>query len=358
MKCFKIILGAICLFILFFSVSCCKRSSPKEEISAQMKWISKYDFFDLYKKNINNGNFGPETGLKLTILKFLDEKTIFLAGSKDLHSFYNKPGQAAVLFLSTDKGKSYQEITFPEETVTFITPSEKYTLIETGSGGNSQSGKVMLYLMNNHTLEYKKIDEYSSKSKIMYSQFNGENVVYSENDNQKILNLLTKEEIELPEYLRKIPFILKKDNTVASLLKDEIQEYNLKTKEQKVIKKLKSNYDVLYYENEEYLLGKSGTFKTEMTIYNQNEGELFVENEKTIDYYRYKNFACYFKETRPYVTFYYSYNYGKVWNEYHTKDFFTTMIPKGFYKDQLIVLDVGFYNRNDNSHILVGEFQK
>lgn len=344
----------ICIILLISINYGCSQNTKL----GQMKWISKYDFFDLYKKNVSNGNFGPETGLKLTILKFLNENTILLAGSKDLHSFYNKPGYSAVVFISTDKGKSYQEIAFPEETVKFITPSEKYTLIETGSGGNSQSGKVVLYLMNNHTLEYKKIDEYSSKSKIMYSQFNGENVVYSENDNQKILNLLTKEVIELPEYLKKTPFILKKDNTVTSLLKDEIQEYNLKTKQQKVIKKLKSNYDVLYYENEEYLLGKSGRFKTEMTIYNQNEGELFVENEKTIEYYRYRNFACYFKETRPYVTFYYSYDYGRTWNEYHAKDFFTTTIPKGFYKDQLIVLDVAFYDRNDNSHIIVGEFQK
>ncbi len=344
----------VCIILLITINYGCSQNTK----SGQMKWISKYDFFDLYKKNVNNGNFGPETGLKLTILKFLNEKTIFLAGSKDLHSFYNKPGYSAVLFLSTDKGKSYQEITFPEENVTFITPAEKYTLIETGSGGNSPSGKVVLYLMNNQTLEYKKIDEYPSKSKIRYSQFNGETVIYSAQEDQKIVNLLTKEELELPEYLKKTPLILKRDNTVAYLLKDEILGYDFKTKQQKIIKKLKNSYDVLYYENDEYFLGNSGRFKTEMTIYNENENELFVENEKTIEYYRYRNFACYFKETRPYVTFYYSYDYGKTWNEYHTKDFFTTNIPKGFYKDQLIVLDVAFYDKKDNSHILVGEFQK
>lgn len=174
----------------------------------------------------------------------------------------------------------------------------------------------------------------------------------------KLVNIFTMKELELPNNLKDKSYILKKDNTIVYLLKDKIEEYNPETEQQKVIKKLKNNYDVLYFEDEEYLLGKFNLLKTGATIYNGNEIELYEESEKTIDYYRYKNFACYFKETRPYVTLYYSYDYGKTWLEYHTKDFFTTVTPKGFYKDQYIVSDVGFYDRNDDTDIIVGEFQK
>lgn len=341
------------IFLISINYGCSQTIEP-----GQMKWISKYDFLDLYKKNVSNGNFGPETGLKLTIFKFLDDKTIFLAGSKDLHAFYNKPGYSAVLFISNDMGKNYKEVIFPGEAIKFIAPSEKYTLVETNTGGNSTLGKNDIYLLDNSTLQYKRIDEYSSKSKIMYSQFNGESVIYSNNGEKKILNVFTKEENKLPLNLREINCTLKKNNTLVYLLENEIHEYDIKTSHQKSIKKLKNNYDFLHLEDGEYLLGKSNSFKTKVTVYDQNENELYVEDEKTIEYYRYKNFACYFKETRPYTTLYFSYDYGKTWKEYHTKEFFTTVTSKGFYKDKYILIDVGFYDKNDNSHILVGEFQK
>ncbi|GEM_PF-545556 len=323
-----------------------------------MKWISKYDFFDLYKKNISNGNFGPETGLKLTKFKFLNDKTIFLAGSKDLLSFYNKPGSVAVLFISKDIGKTYQEILFSEENIIGIIPTKDYTLVETNSNGYSPKGKNVIYILNNNTLAYSKIDEYSSNIDKSYDQFDGKYVVISNSSVHKVLDVFTKEEYELPNRIKGTGYKLEKKLHLTFLQNNEIIDYDIVSKNETIKKKLSKNYDFLSISNDEILLAKANLLKTKITVYDINEKELYTETEKTNNYYRYKNFVCFLKETRPYVTINYSYDYGKNWYQYHTKEFFTTIIKKGFYKDKYILLDIGNYNKNDNSHILVGEFEK
>lgn len=145
----KIIVYIIFLMILSHG---CSQSTK----SANMKWISKYNFYDIYQKNINNGHFPPVTGLNLKIFKFLDENTIFLADSKYLYSFYNKSGYSAVLFISKDGGKTYKEIVFSEENIINFTLSKKYSLVETNSKGYSPMGKNVIYLFDNETFYLKK----------------------------------------------------------------------------------------------------------------------------------------------------------------------------------------------------------
>lgn len=341
------------IFLMMLNHNC---SQPKKY--ANMKWISKYDFYDLYQKNINGGFFPPGTGLNLKIFKFLDENTIFLAGSKDLHDFYNKSGDTAVLFVSNDRGKIYREITFPEENVTSVNPAEKYTIVETNIKGYSTMGKNCIYLLDNMTLKYQKIDEYSSNEDKNYNQFDGKNVILSYNKSDKVINVFTKEEHILPKYISELGYKLESDLKVVFLKDNQIIRYDIKNKKESIIKKLNKGYDFLDYNNGDFLLAKSNFLKTQITVYNENENELYIENKKTGKYYRYKNFACYYKETRPYVTFCYSYDYGKTWYEYKTEKFFTTITPKGYYKDKFMLLDVCFYDKKDKTNIMVGEFQK
>lgn len=352
----KIIKIISCFFLIISNYSCSQTTKQ-----ANMMWIAKYSFYDFYKENINNGNFPPGAGLRLTIFKFLNEKTIFLAGSKDLHAFFNKPGDCAVLFVSKDKGKSYQEVTFSEENVTFLTTTEKYTLVETNINGYSAVGKNVIYLLDNTTLQFKKINEYSSNSKISYKQFNGEYVIYSVNNETYVLNMWTEEKYKLPNEVVEKNFILNDSDVTITFLREnnKVVLYNAKNNSYEVSKSLKGSYSTIMNTFGEITLGKENLLKTSGTIYDLNEKELFEATPKTEKgLYRYKNFASYFKETRPYVTFFYSYDYGKTWYEYKSQNIFTTAVPKGYYKDKYIVLDVSYYDKDNDADIIVGEFQK
>lgn len=347
----KIVYG---LLFIITSYSCTEHTK-----TGNMKWISKYNFSNLYERGEGKNFFIPPDDARFISFIFLDENTIFLSGSIPKKDSIVRQNDFGVIYISKDRGKSYREILFPEENVKFITISDKYSLVETNSNGYSTKGKNGIYLLDNTILQYEKIDEYSSKSKILYSQFNGELVIWSNNGDSKLLNLLTKEVYDLPEDLKNIKLKLTDNNTLVYLKSDEIVEYNPFNHSKKVLKKLKRSYDAMYYEDGYIELGKLNLLKTEATMYNINEEEIYTSNEKTEKgVYRYKNFACRFTETRPYVTIRYSYDYGKTWYEYKTQDFFTTSMQKGYYKDKLIVLDVGFYDRNDDSRIMVGKFQK
>lgn len=356
LKLFKKIylIRSICILLIGTAIFSCSQTKKEGNI----KYITKYNFFSLYKKNINNGYFSPKTGLDLRIFKFLDDKIIFLAGSKDLYSFYNKSGDSAVLFVSKNKGETFQEIIFPEEKVTFISLSEKFSLIETNSRGQSSMGKNSVYLLDNLTLKYKKIDEFSSKSKIIYSQFNGMYVIHSDTFTTKLVNLLTNQEIELPENLRNIHFKLSKDNKLVYLKNDEILAYNPFNLSTRIIKKLKNNYDAFFYENDTFNLVKFNLLKTKVTVYDDNENELYSETDNSAELYRYKNFACRLSQNMPYIVLDYSYDYGKTWYRYKDKKFITSSVPKGFYKDKYILLDTGFYGTENNTDIVIGEFKK
>jgi len=297
--------------------------------------------------------------LNIKIFKFLNENTIFLAGSKNLHDFYNKSGNSAVLFVSKDKGKTFQEIIFPEENVIKIELSEKYSLIETNSGGYSSMGKNVVFILNNATLQYQKVDAFSSNDDVYYGEFTGKYVVYSKGKIDKFINIFTKEEYLMPFFLKDKFYVIENEVSIIYLNKKEILRYNVITKKNEIIKKLNDNYDYMYYEDGYFELGKLNLFKTQATVHNLNEEQIYVSSEKTEKkLYRYKNFACQFMETRPYITFRYSYDYGKTWHEYKTDKVFTTVTPKGYYKDKYMLLDVCFYDKKDNTNIMVGEFEK
>ncbi|MDB0601933.1 hypothetical protein [Tenacibaculum maritimum] len=324
-----------------------------------MKWISKYSFFELYKHNVGEGFFPPVTGLKLKIFEFLNEHTIFLAGSKNLQDFHNKQGNSAVLFVSKDRGNTFKEILFPDEIIIDLDISEKYSLVKTSKGGYSVNGRNGIYLLNNKTLDYIELDRYSSSADIYYEGFNGEFAIYSKGTVDKFINLLTKEEYPIPDFLKGKNYIIEKKASVVYLDKKEIKKYNFITGSNEMIKKLNKSYDFISYRKDYFELGKLNMLKTEARMYDVNENEIYKSNEKTEErVYRYRNFACKYIETRPYIVFYYSYNYGNTWYEYKTEEAFTTSFPKGYYKDKYVVLDICFYDKKDSTDIIIGQFEK
>ena len=123
-----------CIHMLLLTYGCSQPTKP-----AHMKWIAKYDFFDFYKNKIEikQDDFRPTDDARFSTFKFLDENTIFLAGSIPKRDSIIGQNDFGFIFISKDKGKNYNQILFPEENVTFIGLSNKYSLIETNSNGYS-----------------------------------------------------------------------------------------------------------------------------------------------------------------------------------------------------------------------------
>lgn len=188
-----------------------------------------------------------------------------------------------------------------------------------------------------------------------------ESLLYIQRIQKSVLNIFTKEKYSLPNDVTGKNYILSDSGVDIIFLKDgnKVVAYNAINKTYKIIKELKNSYSTIIDTFGEIYLGKINLINTSGTIYDLNEKELFEASPKTEKrLYRYKNFACKFKETRPYVTLCYSYDYGKTWYEYKTEKMFTTVTPKGYYKDKYILLDVCFYDKKDKTNIMIGEFQK
>ena len=321
-----------------------------------MKWIAKYNFFELYPKTNKMKAIEPLSEFRFYQYKMINDSVIFLSGNKETRFIEGKSGKRAVIIISKDLGKNYQEIDISEGNVTEVLPSEKYTLIEING-----DEKNYIYLLDNSTLQYRKIDEYSSEDNRFYNQFNGEYIYCTINGIRKICNPFTKEEYILPIEFKNVKLKQENSENFIYLDKNELKQFNAKNKTTKIVKSFNDDYDVMGYDKGEITLGKINLIKTKINYYNLDEKELYTETEKT-DYYRYKNFACNYIHDNINPIIEYSYDYGKTWKKYVVNDFFITPFPIGYYKDKYIIFAAAFYGKNNSEErggrIVVGEFQK
>jgi hypothetical protein len=331
-----------------------------------MKWIAKYDFNQLYQLTDQATFLDPMSAFRFEEFIAADENTIILIGNKDLNAFDSiQNGDQAVLHISKDRGKSYQELLLPEQEMRWIYPSQDYSLIKAQSRLPDNSKKNSMYLLDHKSLKVVKIDEYDSESDISYYNFNGKYAVYSHNKALKLVNLLNREEeYPLPYELNNRSFWVTADDTLLILDAKQLIRYDPKNNTQTVIQQLHNDYDVLVYEDGEYFFTKFNTSKGGGTYYNSKEELLYTfEKGDRNRYYRYKNFACDYKLTSAlYPIFRYSYDYGKTWFEQKFTGFFIASRPVGFYKDKFIILDATFYDKNERDggggRLLIAEFEK
>ena len=330
-----------------------------------MKWIAKYDFNQLYQLTDQATVLDPMSAFRFEDFKAPNENTIILIGNKDLNSFDSSQiGYQAVILVSKDRGKSYQELSLPEQEMISIKTGNDYSLVKAQNRLPDNSEKISLYLLDNNNLKFLKIDEYLYDDDINYKKFNGKYVIYSNRGNLKLINLLNREEeYPLPDDLNNQPFYLTAQGNILTLQKNQIISYDPKTQNQQIIKSFKNNYDVLLYQDDTFILGKANLLKTSATFYNEEEKELYTLDSKNVNFYRYKNFVCDYKllsSINPSIR--YSYDYGQTWYKYELKGMFTASRPVGFYKDKFIILRASFHDKPDpedrGGRILIGEFEK
>ncbi|QYN46117.1 hypothetical protein [Gilliamella sp. ESL0405] len=186
-----------------------------------MKWIAKYDFNQLYQLTDQATALDPMSSFRFERFKAPNENTIILIGNKDLNSFDSSQiGDQTVILISKDRGKSYQELTLPEQEMRWIDTSNDYSLVEAQNRLPDNSKKISQYLLDNNNLKLVKIDEYTSDAKINYENFNGKYVIYSNRGNLKLINLLNREEeYPLPNDLNNQPFYLIAQGNILTLHK-------------------------------------------------------------------------------------------------------------------------------------------
>lgn len=348
----------ICAFLTIgtFAMNCSQTLDK-----GKMEIIAQYNFFDMYEKDLNG--FNPGSGLKFSVFKVSDEKTIFLGGSKDLYEFYRKSGDSAVLFVSKDMGKSYEEIIFPEENIISIINADKHSVLVSNIGGNGVNSKNVLYILNNDTYEFNKIEELSTKENISNIQINDNYFVYSLDKKYYALDIITRSKYALPEDVVKSGFILdKKKSNILYLDNHHVKSYDFLNSNTQIVKKLENSYTTISNKYGDILLGKVNILKNGGTMYNMNEKELFEISTKTSSFYRYKNFVCTITQSMPKLSLKYSYDYGITWKEYSNDNYIISSNPIGFYKDKYIILDAGLYKKADSQEsgkrIIMADFKK
>ena len=95
-----------------------------------MKWIAKYDFNQLYQLTDQATVLDPMSAFRFEDFIALNENTIILIGNKDLNAFDSiQRGYQAVIHVSKDRGKSYQELILPEQNVLWLYHSHDYSII-------------------------------------------------------------------------------------------------------------------------------------------------------------------------------------------------------------------------------------
>lgn len=357
----RFLIGALCIIT---SLSACSQQ-PKDD---NMKWTSKYNFIDLYKMNVSEGAFNPGSAISLDKIVIPYENTIILGAEKMVWKFNKekKGGSIAVLFVSNDKGKSYQEIKTGEKDLEYMESNGDYTYIEAYTMDSLAVKHYKILLLNNKTFELKKVLEYSDEN-VFYSYFDGKYIVErNRNDaNAKLINLLnTDEQYSLPtEKIGKSLFhvgnaklVYKKDN--------EIREYNAITKEDKLLNMLKKQYDYFFYKDNQLTL-QNKIFddgdKFQYEIYDINENLLYKETPENKYFYRYKNFVCDYRKLGAKPEIRYSYDYGKTWKVHHVTDFTILQNIFGFYKDEFLVTEGIFWHFDSpesGGRVMVGEFVK
>ena len=333
-----------------------------------MKWIAKYDFNQLYQLTDQATVLDPMSAFRFEDFIAPNENTIILIGSKDLNDLDSSQiGDQAVILISKDRGKSYQELKLPEQNVLWLYPSQDYSIFEAQAVLAYNSKKNSMYLLDHKSLKVVKIDEYLSADDIGYKKFNGKYVIYSNRGNLKFINLLNREEeYPLPYDLNYLSYRVMSDDTLLILDAKQLIRYNPKNNTKTVIQQLHNNYDVLTYKDGEYFFTKFNENKSKGggSYYNNKEELLYTfKKGDRSRYYRYKNFVCDYKPLSSiYPSIRYSYDYGQTWYKYELKGMFTASRPVGFYKDKFIILDATFYDKNERDggggRLLIGEFEK
>ncbi|MGV0924842.1 hypothetical protein [Empedobacter tilapiae] len=349
------------LIVCFLSIIACSQ----QKTDNNMKWISKFDFFDLYKVRVNGGYFNPGSAIRLEKIAIPNENTILLAGSKDENSFdENKKSDVAVLFASNDKGKSYKEILLNDDILNDIQAEENYTFIESYSRNKDATKIYNVQLLNNKTFELIKVLEYSDKN-TFYNYFDGKYILQRNESIPKIINLLNlKEEYSIPTNEIGKSFFHIGDTRIVYKKNQEIIEINLRTKEQKVLSQLKSKYDYFFYIDNQLILKKvriDDGVNYESEIYDIYENKLYEETNDNKSFYRYKNFICDYRKIGSKPEIRYSYDYGKTWTTHHVQGFTILQNLFGFYKDQFLVTEGIFWHFDSpesGGRIMVGEFEK
>ncbi|MWP50473.1 hypothetical protein GQ592_12060, partial [Gilliamella sp. Lep-s21] len=153
-------------------------------------------------------------------------------------------GYQAVLHISKDRGKSYQELTLPEQNLLWLYPSQDYSIFEAQAVLAYNSKKNSMYLLDHKSLKVVKIDEYLSADDIGYKKFNGKYVIYSNRGDLKLINLFNREEeYPLPYELNHLSYRVMSDDTLLILDAKQLIRYDPKNNTQTVIQQLHNDYD-------------------------------------------------------------------------------------------------------------------
>ena len=357
----RLFIGALCIIT---SLSACSQQ-PKDN---NMKWTAKYDFFDLYKVKVNDNTFNPGSAVSLDKIVIPYENTIIMGAEKDEHSFDSSKSSIAVLFVSNDKGKSYQEIKTGEEDLEYMEYKGDYTLIKAYTMDSLAVKHYKILLLNNKTFELKKADEYTEPedfSNYYYSDFDGKYIVLENFGKNTVVNLLNKDEYySIPvDEIGKSYFHIGNGKIIYKK-EQNIMEYNVKTKESKVLSQLKDRYDYFFYIDNQLTLQKKileEGDKYKYGIYDIYEKKLYEETNENKSFYRYKNFVCDYRKLGVKPEIRYSYDYGKTWKSHHVQGFTILQSLAGFYKDQFLVTEGIFWHFDSpesGGRVMVGEFVK
>ncbi|MGV0924841.1 hypothetical protein [Empedobacter tilapiae] len=348
--------------ILFFGI-CSIMACSQQKTDNNMKWISKFDFFDLYKVRVNGGYFNPGSAIRLEEIAIPNENTILLVGKKTQRDFDNNPKSpsVAVLFASNDKGKTYKEILLNDGSFLYMEVKENYSLIESYTSNKEAIKLHKIQLLNNNTFELIKIDEFLELSNISYDNFDGKYVIKKNKLGSKLINLFDKkEEYEVPEQLLSKKRLHNKGNGKFIFMENQkIIQYDVKLKSEQVLKELKNQYD--YFWADEDLLIKSHDEPYRLELFDLNEDKVSELDRENRDFYRYKNFMCDYSNIGSKPEIRYSYDYGKTWTTHHVQGFIILQNLFGFYKDQFLVTEgifLDFDSPESGGRIMVGEFEK
>lgn len=338
-----------------------------------MKWTAKYNFIDLYKTKVNKGLFNPGSAITIWTYSIPSENQIIIGAEKNLSNFNesSKSGSKAVIFLSNNRGKSYKEVEIEGQKITITQGDSHFTLIQSNSNGYGPEGRDYISILNNNTLQVKKIDEYNTgESKmqvITYHDFDGKYAIKSSSNKAKLINLLDKEEFyDIPVEITKnnMQFYNMGNREILYLKENEIIKFNCKTNAQSTIKKLKDNYSYFFKEMDQLLLYKTIEEKGDnykYAVYDLEENFLYEKTEKDNEVYRYQNFACDYSKLGPQPLIRYSFDFRKTWKTCNVRDFSILQSRVGFYKDQFLVTEGIFFHGDSpesGGRIMVGEFVK
>ena len=359
----RLLVGALCIIT---SLSACSQQ-PKDN---NMKWTAKYDFIDLYKKRLGKGHFNPGSAITIRTIVIPYDNTIILGGEKREWEFNDnlKGGSIAVLFVSNDRGKSYQEIKTGEKDLDYMDSRGDYTLVKAFTMDSLAVKHYKILLLNNKTFELKKVDEYAEPedfSNYYYSYFDGQYIMLENFGKYIIINLLNKNEYySIPvDEIGKSYFHIGNGKIVYKK-KQEIIEYDVKSRQSKILSVLKNKYEYFRYIDGNILLKKielEDGDKYKYGIYDIYENNLYEETNENKYFYRYKNFVCDYRKLGAKPEIRYSYDYGKTWKVHHVTDFTILQNIFGFYKDEFLVTEGIFWHFDSpesGGRVMVGEFVK